>query len=86
MSLTGPKQVAAQLQGPPMDRVNEIVEEGVSITEHLFRTASERTPSAVRSLSRMRDQLAKTRPSHPALRRLNAFLRRPSVWLIGFVK
>lgn len=56
------------------DKVEEIVERAIEYTRPWLEYAPERWPAARRGLQRIRDDLLRDAPSHPALLRLTAFI------------
>ena len=56
------------------DKIEDIVERAIAYTRPLLEAAPERWPAARSGLQRIHDDLRRDAPSHPALRRLTAFI------------
>ncbi len=58
-----------------MDKIELIVERAIAYTESILLRAPHHIGAAREGLERMRENLARGAPGHPALARLEAFIR-----------
>lgn len=57
-----------------MDKIDGIVARAIAYTDHVLATKPEHYRAARQGLERMRDNLARDTPGHPALERLTNYL------------